>query len=50
VAVCAADWPPGSGKFIIYPESGKKSGEGNGVKPIKNEAIAPLRTFGWQAE
>lgn len=50
VAVCAADWPPGSGQFTIYPQSGKKSGEGNGVKPIKNEAIARLLTFGWQPE
>lgn len=49
-AVCAADWPPGSGSFTIYPESGKKSGEGNGVKPIKNEAIAQLQKYGWQAE
>lgn len=38
-AVCAADWPPGSGSFTIYPESGKKRGEGNGVKPIKDEAL-----------
>ena len=39
VAVKAADWPPGSGTFTIYPQSGKKRGEANGVKPIKNEAI-----------
>lgn len=41
-AVRAASWPPGSGLFTIYPESGKKSGEGNGVKPLKNETIAML--------
>lgn len=35
-------WPSGSDKFTIYPESGKKSGEGNGVKPIKNGAIERL--------
>jgi hypothetical protein len=29
-AVKAVDWPPGSGSFTIYPESGKKRGEGNG--------------------
>lgn len=49
-AVAAVDWPPGSGKFTIYPESGKKRGEGNGVKPIKNEAIRRLVGQGWQAE
>ena len=41
-AVRAADWPPGSGKFTIYPESGKKRGEGNGVKPIKDNTISTL--------
>ena len=41
-AVRAADWPPGSGSFTIRPESGKKRGEGNGVKPIKNETIRRL--------
>ena len=28
---CKLDWPPGSGRFTIYPQSGKKRGEGNGV-------------------
>lgn len=41
-AVRASDWPPGSGKFTIYPESGKKSGQGNGVKPIKENVIRKL--------
>ena len=41
-AVEAADWPPGSGKFVIYPQSGKKSGEGNGVKPIRDNTIRML--------
>jgi hypothetical protein len=35
-------WPPKSGKFTIYPESGKKSGKGNGVKPIKAMTIDAL--------
>jgi hypothetical protein len=48
VAVRAADWPPGSGTFTIYPQSGKKRGEGNGVKPIKNETIQNLSQFGWK--
>lgn len=41
-AVAAADWPPGSGSFTIYPESGKKRDEGNGVIPIKLNAIKKL--------
>lgn len=41
-AVKGAEWPPGSGKFTIYPQSGKKSGEGNGVKPIKDKTILAL--------
>jgi hypothetical protein len=49
-AVTAVDWPPGSGYFTIYPESGKKRGEGNGVKPIKNEAILRLSAQGWKPE
>ena len=44
-------WPSGSDKFIIYPESGKKSGKGNGVGPIKMAFIEKLRSdFGWLAE
>jgi hypothetical protein len=35
-------WPPNSDKFTIYPESGKKSGEGNGVKPIKAMTLDAL--------
>jgi hypothetical protein len=49
-AVCEVDWPPGSGKFTIYPESGKKRGEGNGVKPIKNGLISELERQGWKSE
>lgn len=49
-AVKSADWPPGSGSFTIYPQSGKKRGEGNGVKPIKKEAISNLIKAGWIAE
>ncbi len=49
-AIRAVDWPPGTGKFTIYPQSGKRRGEGNGVKPIKNECIAKLCEQGWRAE
>lgn len=48
IGKCA--WPPGSDKFTIYPESGKKTGEGNGVVPIKTEFINELRMIGWTIE
>jgi hypothetical protein len=38
-AVQRVSWPPGGKRFTIYPESGKKSGKGNGVTPIKNELM-----------
>jgi len=44
------DWPPGSGKFTIYPESGKGRGKGNGVKPIKEGLIKRLKAQGWKPE
>lgn len=43
-------WPPGSHTFTIYPQSGKKRGEGNGVGPIKNEFIKELRKQDWTVE
>lgn len=49
-AIRKTDWPHGSGKFTIYPESGKKRGKGNGVKPIKAPCIKCLRDAGWQIE
>ena len=49
-AVRRCSWPPGSKKFTIYPENGKKRGEGNGVVPIKNEFIRKLRRLGWTIE
>ena len=49
-AIKGVVWPPGSNKFTIYPQSGKKRGEGNGVKPIKNECIAELLAHGWTME
>lgn len=44
------DWPPGSGAFTIYPESGKRRGEGNGVKPIKLGLLRELKAQGWKLE
>lgn len=49
-AIRAVSWPPGSQKFTIYPESGKKRGMGNGVKPIKSGLMAELREQKWQLE
>jgi hypothetical protein len=44
-AVRSCEWPPGSGSFTIYPESGKKRGEGNGVKPIRDRFVADLKSL-----
>lgn len=49
-AILVTDWPHGSGKFTIYPESGKKTGKGNGVLPIKEPCIAELKELGWVTE
>jgi len=49
-AIKDVDWPRGSGKFTIYPESGKKRGKGNGVTPIKLGLISYLTGTGWKAE
>lgn len=49
-AIRRVSWPPGSGKFTIYPESGKSRGCGNGVKPIKNELMTELAAKGWKLE
>ena len=49
-AIRKVDWPLGSGRFTIYPESGKRRGEGNGVKPIKLGLMAELKVQGWKIE
>jgi len=49
-AVISTDWPHGSGKFTIYPQSGKKRGEGNGVDPIKTPCLQKLQALGWKTE
>jgi len=49
-AILEVDWPRGSGKFTIFPQSGKKRGEGNGVKPIKDGLIEELERQGWKGE
>jgi hypothetical protein len=49
-AIINTDWPHGSGSFTIFPESGKRTGEGNGVKPIKIPCMNALQSFGWSVE
>jgi hypothetical protein len=56
-AIETAEWPAEKdqsphydGKFTIYPESGKKSGKGNGVVPIKAKPMKTLKEKGWQLE
>ncbi|MFY7805642.1 MAG: restriction endonuclease [Limnoraphis robusta] len=49
-AIQQIDWPIGTGKFSIYPESGKKRGQGNGVKAIKIGFLNYLEQEGWTTE
>lgn len=49
-SIKAVVWPPGSKSFTIYPQSGKKRGQGNGVKPIKEAFMQKLTQYGWQLE
>lgn len=46
-ATRAVVWPPGSSTFTIHAQSGKKRGEGNGVRPIKDAAVLYLTQRGW---
>ena len=46
----AVEWPQGSGSFTVYKESGKKRGEGSGVKPIKQIFMSKLKSYGWELE
>ncbi len=50
LAVAAVQWPPGSGTFTIYPESGKQRGRGNGVRPIEEGFVTKLSERGWTLE
>lgn len=50
-AIKEISWPPKSKGFYLNPESkGKKRGEGNGVKPIKEACITYLKNLGWEDE
>jgi hypothetical protein len=43
-------WPLGAADFAIYPESGRRRGEGNGVVPIKNGFANAIERRGWELE
>jgi hypothetical protein len=49
-AIEAVVWPPGTSTFTINTQSGKKRGEGSGVKPIKEAFVALLESRGWIPE
>ena len=49
-AIKSIVWPPGKRSFTIFPQSGKKRGQGNGVKPIKDAFCKKLREKGWNLE
>lgn len=49
-AIRALVWPSGADRFIIHPQSGKKSGEGNGVRPIRDAFVLALEEQGWDSE
>ena len=45
-AIKSIEWPADSGAFTLHEESGKKRGEGNGVKPIKLACMEKLKHLG----
>lgn len=49
-AIHAIRWPPEASNFTIFPESGRKHGKGNGVKPIKEAFVLKLTSLGWKPE
>lgn len=49
-AVKAVQWPPGSGSFTLHDQPGKRRGQGNGVKPIKDACMIHLKSMAWDLE
>lgn len=49
-SIKAIEWPPNSGHFLLHDQPGKKRGQGNGVKPIKDACMLKLKSFGWRLE
>jgi hypothetical protein len=50
LAIGTVVWPSGASTFTIHAQSGKKRGQGNGVKPIKNAFVSLLEVHGWIPE
>jgi hypothetical protein len=46
----AVEWPTGSGRFILFDDTGRGRGQGNGVVPIKNMFQSNLEKRGWRLE
>ena len=50
-AIDAVRWPPGGKDFTIFPESGKKRREGNGVPSIRKAFVEAIQAQdGWVKE
>lgn len=49
-AIKAVEWPPDSGSFTLFAQSGKGRGQGSGVKPIKDACMLHLKSLGWDLE
>jgi len=49
-AIRSIEWPPGTGRFVLHDEPGKKRGQGSGVKPIKEACMKKLKSRGWNLE
>jgi len=49
-AIDTIQWPPDSGSFTLFDQSGKARGEGSGVKPIKDACMVHLKSLGWRLE
>lgn len=49
-AIEAIHWPPDASIFTIHPQSGKKRGQGNGVRPIRDAFVLELESLGWKRE
>jgi hypothetical protein len=49
-SIKSLEHPAGAGKFILRDERGKKRGEGNGVKPIRDMFCQKMYEKGWNLE
>src|SRR6266508_5895906 len=49
-AVQTMQWPPGSGSFTLYEESGKGRGKGSGVTPIKLLFLSELKSWSLESK